>query len=170
MLEAGYKVAPKTGISDHQLIFFIAFMVEYGKANQDPYPYKTIAAYLSMGPRQLSLRLLGAWTPLAERPLVKAYLTGARRLLEDESKHKLPITPEILQLIYDSMGRRAGILCSNTLLVEWTLMPVAFWTFLRKDNLVVGTVAKVGPQDNTHVVRRGYVTFDTDGTVWLSVG
>ena len=174
MQAAGLDIIPPGGISDAQLICFIMYLEGTTQANGKPYALSTIKTYVAMGPRQLQLRARPdiPWIATDQRPVVAAHLTGVARTRREQPVQKQPITPDILRAIYINMGGTLAIYADHTKLVNWTLMVLAFWTFLRKSNLVVTTEAAAAT--DRHALRRRDVNWDLDPSghktrAWLHV-
>ena len=139
-------------------------------ARQDRFSYNTIKTYL-LGPQHLQIQTLGHWQPLSERPIVKAHLTAAKRILGDFSKKKEPMTPELMYHIFLKLGGSHLILNDTSKLVVWTSFVIAFWSFLRKSNLLASTANFKSAFSDAHVLRRrdAQYVFCTDGLRILSL-
>ena len=148
----GLDPVPASGISDQHLCAFITYLV------MKKYAFATVSNYLSMGPRLLSLRVLGCWTPLEDRPLVQQALKGAQRILGTAQRAKLPIT---LPLLAAMLGTLDASIHSKMLRAA-TL--VAFWAALRKSNITVKSATSLG-----HCLTRGNVVSRPDGQTCITL-
>ena len=148
----GLQPVPATGITDRHLCAFITFLV------MKKYAFATVTNYLSMGPRLLSLRVLGTYTSIENRPLVQQALNGARRLLGTAPKAKLPITLPLLTAMLGTLDQsvRSKLLRAAML--------VGFWASLRKSNISLKGGRAIG-----HCLTRGNVVFREDGRVSITL-
>lgn len=82
----------------------------------------------------------GLPNPLAQNWYVSAILKGVRRVKGDTSKHKLPITLEILHRIFTKLN-----VLSSLDRTFWAACLVAFYSFFRKSNLLIPSVELFDP-------------------------
>ena len=135
-----YFKVPAVPASPDNLACFIQFMARNVKS------YQTLCMIVS------HVKLLHACYGIEFSPTqylqVKSTLTGLRRIWCAPPSHKLPMTPEILMKIYNIID-----LSNPVLFVCWTVFVVAFFTFLRKSNLVPDNMSQAASSKG-HFLRR----------------
>lgn len=138
-------------VAPHTLACFIQFMARHIRS------YQTLCSLVS------HVRLLHACFGIDFHPTqyleVRCVLAGLRRIRCVPPSPKLPITPQIL-LKWHSL-----IDWSDQLqLVCWTMFLVAFFSFLRKSNLIPDTLKQV-EQNHGHFLRRKDILLLTDSAL-----
>ena len=138
------KVIP---ISSEDLGRYIAFLAQHLK-------FSSITNYLTI---IKLLHLEGGFPDPISSHYIETILKGVKRVIGDSTEKKLPITPHILRGIFSTLN-----LGDSLDLCFWCACLVAFFSFLRKSNLLIPSSHEYDP--DRHLSRHD-ILFHKGGAV-----